>query len=164
MITMKRTFDTLAIWPMQEADIEQIIQIESASFPRPWTRDHFFQELRSPHAFPLVALVPDHLVAGYICPMQLLDEGHILDVAVHPDFRGMGIGRLLVEKVLDECQKRGAEFVSLEVRPSNTSAISLYERLGFAVTGLRKRYYENNEDAVLMEYRFDTCKELPDAV
>lgn len=164
MVTMKRSFDTLAVWPMQEADIDQVLNIESASFPRPWTRDHFLQELRSPHAFPLVASVPDHVVAGYVCPMQLLDEGHILDIAVHPDYRGMGIGRLLVGKVLEECRKRGAEFVSLEVRPSNISAIRLYERLGFVVTGRRKRYYENGEDAVLMEYRFDTCKELPDAV
>ncbi|MBI1922431.1 MAG: ribosomal protein S18-alanine N-acetyltransferase [Geobacter sp.] len=161
---MKQSIDTLAIWPMREADIEQIIKIESASFPRPWTRDHFLQELRSPHAFPLVAMISENVVAGYVCPMQLLDEGHILDIAVRPDCRGMGIGRLMAEKVLDECRKRGAEFVSLEVRPSNTAAISLYEGLGFVVTGRRKRYYENGEDAVLMEYRFDTCKELPDAV
>lgn len=163
-LTMKRHPDMLTIYPMGEADIEQVLCIENASFPRPWTREHFLHELRSPHAFPLAAMISASTVAGYVCPMQIMDEGHILDIAVHPDYRGMGIGRLLVEKVLEECRKRGAEFVSLEVRASNANAIGLYERLGFVVTGRRKRYYENGEDAVLMECRLDPCKELPDAV
>lgn len=89
---------------------------------------------------------------GYICPMLVLDEGHILDVAVHSNYRGKGIGRMLVERVLHDCSERGAEFVSLEVRQSNESAIGLYRQLGFLETGRRKAYYENGEDALLMEY------------
>ena len=151
---MMRTHDAIIICPMSESDLDQVLSIESVSFPRPWNREHFLAELESPHAFPLVAMTGEQQVAGYICPMLVVDEGHILDVAVHPAFRGHGIGRLLVEKVMQECSERGAEYISLEVRTSNTPAISLYSALGFIETGVRKRYYENGEDALIMEYQF----------
>ncbi len=142
----------IIICPMSEADLDQVLAIEQDSFPSPWNRRHFLDELSSPYAFPLTALTGDGRVAGYICPMLLLDEGHILNVAVSPEFRGCGLGQLLVERVIAECREGGAAFVSLEVRPSNATAIVLYERLGFTVTGRRKRYYGDGEDALLMEY------------
>ncbi|SRR6266571_573225 len=145
----------LTICPMTEADLEAVLAIETVSYPLPWSRTHFLDELGSPHAFPLVALDQDGKLAGYICPMLVIDEGHILNVAVDPALRGKGIGRLLVEKVLAECRDRGAEFVSLEVRPSNLDAIALYKGMGFVECGRRKRYYENGEDALLMEYIFE---------
>ncbi len=144
---------------MSEADLDAVLVIEADSFPHPWTREHFTQELRAAYSFPLVAMTPEGMIAGFICPMLLLDEGHILDVAVHRDFRGCGIGRLLVEHVLEECRKGGAEFVSLEVRPSNADAVALYKRLGFVETGRRKRYYQDGEDALLMEYIFGSSEE-----
>lgn len=137
---------------MIEADLAQVIAIEGKSFPHPWLQQHFLDELHSSHAFPLSAFAPSGRLLGYICPMQILDEGHILDVAVDPESRGGGVGRLLVEKVLDECRARGASFVSLEVRESNSAAIGLYIKLGFAEVGKRKHYYENGEDALMMEY------------
>jgi len=145
----------ISICPMQEQDLPEVLAIENASYPRPWSRTHFLDELASPHAFPLSAFDHDGRLVGYICPMQLLDEGHILNVAVHPDCRGRGIGELLVQRVLGDCRLGDADFVSLEVRPSNHSALALYRRLGFEETGRRKRYYENGEDAILMEYCFD---------
>jgi len=154
----------IVICPMTAADLDKVLEIEFASFPRPWNRDHFLDELKSPHAFPLTAFDRDGTVIGFICPMQILDEGHILDVAVHPDFRGTGVGRMLVEKVLRECRERGAEFVSLEVRLSNRSAISLYTMLGFVESGRRRNYYENGEDALLMEYIFSNGKDTGDAM
>jgi ribosomal-protein-alanine N-acetyltransferase len=102
-------------------------------------------------------------VLGYICPICILDEGHILDVAVRKESQGQRVGELLVEKALGECRERGAAFVSLEVRPSNGAAISLYHRLAFVDTGRRKQYYENGEDALLMEYIFQR-EERGDAV
>jgi ribosomal-protein-alanine N-acetyltransferase len=96
----------------------------------------------------------DGSVAGFICPFLVLDEGHILDVAVGNTRRGEGIGGLLVETALRLLRERGALRVSLEVRTSNAPAISLYRRLGFEVSGLRKRYYENGEDALLMDITF----------
>jgi [ribosomal protein S18]-alanine N-acetyltransferase len=151
---MTVTCKDIVICPMTESDLEDVLAIESDSFPLPWSKTHFLDELNAPHSFPLVALDRDGAVIGYVCPMLLLDEGHILDVAVRKDYRGHGIGRLLVAHVLGEGRERGAAFVSLEVRPSNSAAIALYAGMGFVETGRRKRYYENGEDAILMEYIF----------
>jgi ribosomal-protein-alanine N-acetyltransferase len=143
----------IRVCPLSEDDLDAVLSIESASFSRPWNRSHFLSELHSPHAFPLGAFSGAELL-GYICPMQLLDEGQILDVAVAPDHRGKGIGRLLVCTALDQCRRRGAVVVSLEVRISNADAISLYRNIGFIESGRRKGYYENGEDALLLDYRF----------
>ncbi len=144
----------IIICPMNESDIDQILAIERASFPLPWLEQHFLDEINSPVAFPLTAFDLDGQVTGYICPMQVLDEGHILNVAVAPACRGTGVGRLLVQRVLDDCCASGGAFVSLEVRVSNVAAISLYQQLGFIEVGRRKRYYENGEDALMMEYAY----------
>ena len=146
--------DVITFLPLAEADLDEVLAIETASFPRPWNREHFLDELRSPFAFPLSARDGEGRLLGFICLRALLDEGHILDVAVLPELRGLGIGRLLVERGLAECRSRGASVVGLEVRASNSAAITLYQRLGFRETGRRPRYYENGEDALLMEYHF----------
>lgn len=142
----------ITICPMGEADLEQVLAIENRSFPSPWSRQHFLDELSSSHSFPLSAFTADGRLVGYICPMLVLDEGHILDVAVDPVVRGQGVGRLLVERVLADCRASGASFVSLEVRPSNEAAVALYRVMGFVECGRRKRYYQDGEDALLMEY------------
>lgn len=139
---------------MSEHDLDQVLAIERASFPSPWLRQHFLDELNSPHASPLSAFDTDGRLVGFICPMLLLDEGHIMDIAVDPACRGRGIGRMLVQRVLDDCRAGGAAFVSLEVRVSNVDAIALYSKMGFAETGRRKRYYKDGEDALMMEYLF----------
>jgi len=144
----------ITICPMSLEDLDQVLAIEQQSFPHPWLRQHFIDELNSPHAFPLSAFDLSGRLVGFICPMLLLDEGHILDVAVHTELRGAGVGRLLVQQVLDDCRAAGASFVSLEVRVSNLQAVSLYRKMGFAEVGKRKRYYENGEDALMMEYVF----------
>jgi ribosomal-protein-alanine N-acetyltransferase len=161
---MGKTLDDITIRPMTKDDLYEVLAIEKASFPSPWSMALFLAELNSPHSFPMVAVDSAARIVGFICPTLVIDEGHILDVAVDPAFRGRGIGRLLVEKVLDECRLQGAEFVSLEVRTSNSTAISLYRQLGFIVTGRRKGYYENGEDALLMEYIFSKDKGYDDAV
>ena len=152
---MKDDHGEITICPMTEEDLDEILAIENDSFPLPWNRDHFHDELESAHAFPLVAFDPDENIIGYICPRLLFDEGHILNVAVKRADRGSGVGRLLVERVLRDCREGGADTISLEVRPSNHAAISLYRQLGFVETGKRRNYYENGEDALLMEYTFD---------
>ena len=127
----------ISICPMQEQDLPEVLAIENASYPRPWSRTHFLDELASPHAFPLSAFDHDGRLVGYICPMQLLDEGHILNVAVHPDCRGRGIGELLVQRVLGDCRLGDADFVSIpshltskeyaaKLIPSPGSSISLW--------------------------------------
>ena len=144
---------SVTVRPMAVGDLEQVIAIEQTSFPRPWTIDHFCDELDSPNTFPLVA-VADGSVVGFLCPSLVLDEGEILDVAVRGDCRGVGIGRLLVTEALRLFRERGALRVFLEVRVSNEAAISLYRSIGFRESGRRTRYYENGEDALLMDIFF----------
>lgn len=136
---------------MLDSDLEAVLEIESASFSRPWTRHHFQDELASPFGFPTVAVAPDATLAGYLCLKQVLDEAEILDVAVSPAVRGRGVGRLLVEHAFERARGKGASLILLEVRASNVEAIALYERTGFTETGRRKKYYDNGEDAILME-------------
>jgi len=156
--------DALIIHQMTSGDLDEVTVIESTSFPRPWTREHFIAELNSPRSYPLVARTADGSVAGYLCPMLVLDEGEILDVAVRHDCRGKGVGGALVRRAISELEARGARVVCLEVRVSNLAALTLYQRLGFKETGRRKRYYENGEDAILMEYTIDNSEDRSDAV
>ncbi len=145
--------DEITICLMTKADLDEVLAIEAASYPLPWAREHFLDEIGSPFAFPMVALDGQGRVAGYICPTLLLDEGDIRNVAVRTDLRGKGVGQLLVEKVIAECRDHGATFVGLEVRVSNLPARALYRKLGFVEAGIRSKYYENGEDAILMECR-----------
>ncbi len=149
---MKKPMAEIFLQPMTEADLDEVLPIEASSFSSPWSRRHFLDELTSPLSFPMVARMSDGLVAGYICMMMVLDEGSVLNVAVHPQLRRKGIGKMMIQAALAEFHSRGASFVALEVRPTNKAALSIYEGFGFVVTGRRKAYYENGEDAVLMEY------------
>jgi len=149
---------------MCEEDLETVLDIESASFSRPWTRRHFLDELESPNGFPVVALAPQGGVVGYLCLQLVLDEAEILDVAVHASRRGRGVGEVLVRSALAFCREKSAALLFLEVRVSNLAAISLYRRLGFRESGRRKCYYENGEDAMLMDYTFGEQAEECDAV
>lgn len=139
---------------MREEDLDAVLRIESSSFSRPWTRGHFQDEMASSFGHPVVALSPDNQVVGYLCLKQLLDEAEILDVAVDGACRGRGVGRKLVQWAIDFCRSRGVVVLSLEVRVGNQEAIALYHRLGFKEAGRRKRYYENGDDAILMDYTY----------
>ncbi|MGA7826169.1 MAG: ribosomal protein S18-alanine N-acetyltransferase [Geobacteraceae bacterium] len=154
----------VTLHPVTSADLEEILTLERASFHHPWTGEHILDEIQSPHSFPLLARLENGSCVGYICPMLVLDEGQILNVAVHPAYRGRGIGKMLLKTTLEQLRDKGASVVYLEVRPTNTVAISLYTRCGFITNGRRKAYYENGEDAILMMYKFLQQKEEPHAV
>ena len=142
----------IKVRPMTEADLERVLEIETASFPNPWKREHFVDELDALHSFPFVA-VADKSIVGYVCLMSLFEEAQILDIAVDPGQRGRGVALRLLEHAVAVARGKNAEQISLEVRASNVSAIKLYEKCGFVCTGLRQKYYEGSEDAVLMEKR-----------
>jgi len=156
--------EKITLCPVTEDDLEEVLSLERVSFHYPWSGEHIRNEIRSPLSFPLLVRLADGVCAGYICSMLVLDEGQILNVAVHPSYRGQGVGRILVEAALEEFRKKGASFVTLEVRPSNAAAISLYIRCGFITDGRRKAYYENGEDAILMKYTMNEHKENHHAV
>jgi ribosomal-protein-alanine N-acetyltransferase len=137
---------------MAPADLDAILNIEQASFPLPWKREHFEHEMSAPHSFPYVAEY-EGMIAGYVCLMSLFEEAQILDIAVAPQQRGRGIARLLMDHAIGVAREKGAEVLDLEVRSTNSSAITLYERCGFVRTGVRSKYYEGIDDAVLMELK-----------
>ena len=139
-----------AIRPMSKADLDTVLAIEQESFPTPWRREHFEHEMAAPHSFPFVA-ESNGMIVGYVCLMSLFEEAQILDIAVAPEQRGRGVARILMDYAIYVSREKDAEVLALEVRASNTAAITLYERCGFVRTGVRKKYYEGLDDAVLME-------------
>lgn len=136
--------------PMRKRHINDILQIEKASFPTPWAKISFLQELQNDLAVYTVVLTKGKVI-GYAGMWLILDEAHITNVAVHPDYRRMGIGRLLMRQIILKAAVLGAARMTLEVRVSNTPACQLYEELGFSREGLRKGYYTDTyEDALIM--------------
>jgi ribosomal-protein-alanine N-acetyltransferase len=142
---------------MRAQDLHEVLEIERASFGNPWTSALFLQELRIPFSRILVIRsgeTPDASIAGYLCRWLVADEVHILNVAVHPDYRRHGVGLLLMQEALREARVRAAESVTLEVRRSNVGARRLYESLGFEEVGVRRNYYGGGEDALIMRLGF----------
>jgi [ribosomal protein S18]-alanine N-acetyltransferase len=141
---------------MRPEDLDQVREIDRMSFSLPWPVSAFQYELNAnPAALLWVAEVESppagRKLVGMIVIWLIVDEAHIATIAVHPDFRGQGIGRRLLSTALKEAIHRGANQAMLEVRAGNQAAQALYRRFGFEVTFRRPRYYrDNNEDALLM--------------
>lgn len=137
----------------ERADAIEIANVEALCFSTPWSLTAFLEELTNNKlALYLIALdEKTGCLMGYAGIWRILDEGHITNVAVHPAYRGRGIGRQLVESLLSQAEAEGAVRQTLEVRASNGPAIRLYISLGFQEAGRRKGYYEDNgEDAIIM--------------
>ncbi|MDN5347101.1 MAG: [ribosomal protein S18]-alanine N-acetyltransferase [Clostridia bacterium] len=131
--------------------LDQVLEIERVSFPSPWERSAFLNEIyNNNYAYYYVCLV-EGKVCGYAGLWLILDEVHITNIAVHPHWRGRGLGKLLLDFLLHEAARLGADRVTLEVRVSNIAAQKLYERAGFTRAGVRKGYYnDTREDAIIM--------------
>ncbi len=132
--------------PMERSDLAVVMEIDAASLPRPWSATVWREELESLFSSYLV-LEEEAGISGHIGVKRIADELHVMTVAVHPERRRRGHARTLVRAALDE--HPDARLVYLEVRPGNMAARALYESLGFYVTGVRPRYY-GDEDALLM--------------
>jgi len=138
---------------MRERDIPEILRIERLSFSSPWSAAAFAQEVRKQYALSRVAVSGERVV-GYVCVNIIFDDCHILNLAVHPDFRRQAVGTVLMEEALNRSREKGCRFFYLEVRLTNSGARAFYERFGFKVAGMRKQYYSAPvEDAVLMVLR-----------
>jgi len=135
---------------MQPDDIKSVMEIERSSFTSPWSELSFLHEIDYANSLAKVALLENKTV-GYICARYVLDEGHILNLAVHKGFRRRGIATELMNRVLGELKKKDCRLLYLEVRVSNLKAIKFYERFGFKVASFRRKYYASpNEDAAFM--------------
>jgi ribosomal-protein-alanine N-acetyltransferase len=126
-------------------------EMDILCFSAPWSEESFEKEIRENRlAFYIVAEI-NGIMVGYAGLWCIVDEGHITNVAVHPDFRRRGIGEALVSVLLDHTVRNGILSHTLEVRASNEAAITLYSKFGFQPAGFRKNYYEDNgEDAIIM--------------
>lgn len=146
--------------PMTVEDIKQVAEIERLSFTIPWSEQAFLNELENNRlALYLVVEGPPGVV-GFVGMWCIVDEGHITNIAIHPDWRGRGLAKKLMETLLQEARQRGLVAVTLEVRPSNTAGQRLYRSLGFTVAGRRRGYYQDNgEDALLMWLYLDRMDE-----
>jgi ribosomal-protein-alanine N-acetyltransferase len=131
------------------ADLPRVIAIERRAFPTPWSLAMFVLELSKPSGICLAALDGDDLV-GYLVCSRYDTVWHLMNVAVNPDRRREGVATSLLAHLFDEADRPGEQY-TLEVRPSNGPAISLYESFGFRRAGVRKGYYhDNKEDALIM--------------
>ena len=144
--------------PMRVEDLDEVLEIERASFGMPWSRGAFTYEIERNRVAHCWVMREDERVAGYLCLWEVADELHITNVAVHPAYRRRGIGRSMLAAVLDDAIRRSLSLVGLEVRPTNAEARALYESFGFRVVGRRRGYYyDTGEDALIMEARLPTA-------
>jgi [ribosomal protein S18]-alanine N-acetyltransferase len=141
--------EPLEIRRLSYSDLPQVIAIERRSFPTPWSLAMFVLELSKPSGICLAA-VRDGALVGYLVCSRYDRVWHLMNVAVEPDLLRQGIASALIEELLERVGDRTAQ-LTLEVRRSNRSAISLYDRFGFRSAGPRRRYYQDNgEDALIM--------------
>ena len=139
---------------MAVSDLDQVLEIERASFPTPWTRAAFCYEIEQNKVARCTVLRGRRGIVGYLCLWEIGHEIHITNLAVHPEWRHRGMARQLLGAALIQGVARGVTLAFLEVRPSNTRALALYESLGFQVIGRRNGYYfDTGEDALVMEAR-----------
>lgn len=131
--------------------LDDIMVIENLSFAVPWSRKSITEEITENKFAIYMSASVDGTVIGYAGMWSICGEGHITNIAVHPEFRGNGVGSLLVEGLIGEAKAEGITRMTLEVRKSNITAQNLYKKYGFAVYGSRKAYYaDNKEDALIM--------------
>lgn len=142
----------IVIKSMEKTDVDGVIGIEEKAYgEHHWSKESFLNELSNDLARYYSAFDENGNLVGYAGCWQILEEVHITNIAVSVDHRRMGVGNKLLQKIIDDCYENKAKYITLEVRVSNTPAISLYEKYGFKSLGVRKGYYQNNnEDALIM--------------
>ena len=146
------TDEHLTIEPLRRRHLDDVMRIELGSYPKPWSRGVFHSELelaRGSERHYIVARVGGTLV-GYAGLMFVVGDAHVTNIAVAHDRQRSGIGTELLAALGWEAVRRGCEAMTLEVRVSNTGAQALYRNFGFVPAGVRHRYYENTEDAIVM--------------
>lgn len=135
---------------MDPGHVPQVLAIEQACYPSPWSGSAFTNETTSEASVTIVALAGES-VAGYLVGWIVADQVHVANIAVAAGYRRRGVGTGMMLRLLEEAVRRGGASSSLEVRESNLAARSMYSRLGYHAVALRKSYYSNPaEDAVVM--------------
>ena len=142
----------IKIVEMIKDDIDEVFHIEELVHPNHhWSKESFYNELANNLAHYYCAKDNENRILGFIGIWHILEEAHITTLAVHPDFRRQQIAQAIMIKALNDCYKEKIKYITLEVRESNNAAIRLYEKFLFESIGMRKKYYQdNNENAIIM--------------
>lgn len=154
---MTRQWDLarLVYEPMLESDLDEVVAIEQAVYPHPWSRTNFADSLNQGYQAWVLRDTTRELL-GYFLIMAAVDEAHLLNVAVSARWQGQGLGRFLLNQSVACARGLGMESMLLEVRPSNGRALEIYRRYGFIEIGRRKAYYpaanQQREDAIVMRF------------
>lgn len=149
---MAETVENVTIKRMAKEDVDGVIAIEEKAYgEHHWSKDSFLQELNNDLAWYYSLFNEKGELVAYAGTWHILEEAHITNIAVDKDHRRKGYGEALLKYILDDCYKEMIKYLTLEVRVSNKAAIGLYEKYGFRSFGIRKKYYQdNNEDAMIM--------------
>ena len=147
---MSPEVEHISIERMSEDDVDEVVRLERLCFSDPWSKRSFEEEIKHKFSIPLVVKSGTKVI-GYTCLWYVYNQLEIANFAISPEFRGKGIGGMMMERVLSEAEKRGCLTVMLSVRESNEAAINLYAKSGFVEVERRKNYYRlPTEDAIIM--------------
>ena len=137
-------------WTKEDVDV--LAEMEERCFKEPWTKEMLSDCLRYP-IYNCFLAEEGGQVCGYCCLITVYEDAEVGNIAVDKLFRGRGIAQALMQAMHERAKERGATQCLLEVRVSNTPAISLYQKFGYEIYGVRARYYEDGEDALVMKKR-----------
>jgi|SRR5208283_1974430 len=147
--------NAVTIREMSTEDVPEILEIEKTSYTMPWSETSFLSEIYSRNSITRVAESKGKLVS-YLCIKKVADEGHLLNLTVHQDYRRRGIARMIFKNAMDDLYANNCRFMYLEVRVSNNVAIKMYTDLHFKIIGTRKDYYiRPTEDALIMKLEIE---------
>jgi len=139
------------IRPMRDADVPAVLLVEKGSYDFPWSAGNFIDSIHAGYSAWVYEVGGE--IIGHMVVMNALDEAHLLNITIAPAWRRQGLGRVLLERAMEAAKEKHIRELFLEVRPSNGSAIAMYEKLGFEAFALRKGYYpaeQGREDALVM--------------
>lgn len=149
----------IKIRPLELRDLNEVLLIEECSFRPPWSRSTFLSELEEEDRYYVVAEAEGKVI-GYAGFYYFFEEGHITTMAVAPNWRRQGIGKLLLNHLIEKAKEIGLKELSLEVRESNQIARKMYQKFGFKMVARRKKYYvQPIEDAIIMSLKLNSTSE-----
>jgi len=153
---MARAYEISGTWDIQKMtpeDLDEVLAIEVSGSSTPWSRRMFSEEMQNPGSCCFVIRIEIELkqpVIGFICFRNIAEESELLNLAVHPHYRRLGVGRKLMQFYIDFSSQRGVKTFYLEANSSNERAIRLYQHFSYQSFGMRKKFYQKRFDALLM--------------
>lgn len=147
--------------PMTLDDLPEVLRIEQASFPNPWSRNMFERDIIHNKLAHIFSVRRAGTIVGYFSVWKIVDEGHLVTLAVDPVLRKRGFGTLILKEILRRAPELRISKITLEVRETNLAAIRLYSRFGFIKAGVRPKYYEDTQDAWIMDLDLSAPQEIP---